>query len=143
MVWFIERKLESVGQSYSKTGNQYRSLNQNWCISNLNFQPCLLPGVELALFGSLLLEDASVFKLHRTGNEANFTTFFHQASYPPVVVEFLHKIAHDSYVEHPSYRHPYWKYQHLVGKESLTSLTWRKSLASKKTAIPGTGTSSS
>lgn len=49
----------------------------------------LLPGVELALFGSLLLEDASVFKLHWTGNETDFTAFFHQASYPPVVVKFL------------------------------------------------------
>lgn len=36
----------------------------------------VIPGVELALFGSVLLEDASVFQLHRTGNEANFTAFF-------------------------------------------------------------------
>lgn len=48
-----------------------------------------LPGMELALFGSLLLEDTSVFKLHWTGDETDFTAFFHQTSYPPVIVKFL------------------------------------------------------
>lgn len=54
-----------------------------------------LPGVELALFGSLLLEDTSVFNLHWTGDETDFTAFLHQASYPPVIVEFLHGIIKD------------------------------------------------
>lgn len=48
-----------------------------------------LPGVEFALFGSLLLEDSGVLQLHRTGDEADLTALLHQASYPPVVVEFL------------------------------------------------------
>lgn len=46
--------------------------------------------MELALLGSLLLEDASVFDLHRAGNEADLAALLHQAAYPPVVVEFLH-----------------------------------------------------
>lgn len=50
----------------------------------------LVPGVELALFGSVLLEDSSVLDLHRTGDETDFTAFLHQAPYPPVIVEFLH-----------------------------------------------------
>lgn len=51
--------------------------------------------MELALFGSLLLEDTSVFNLHWTGDETDFTAFLHQASYPPVIVEFLHGIIKD------------------------------------------------
>lgn len=47
------------------------------------------PGVELALLGSLFQEDASVFNLYRTGNEADFAALLHQTSYPPVVVELL------------------------------------------------------
>lgn len=57
--------------------------------------------MELALFGSLLLEDTSVFNLHRTGDETDFTAFLHQASYPPVVVKFLCRIIKDTYIEHP------------------------------------------
>lgn len=45
--------------------------------------------MELALFGPLLLEDTSVFDLHWTGDETDFTAFLHQASYPPVIIEFL------------------------------------------------------
>lgn len=67
-------------------------------------KPKNVPGVELALFGSLLLEDASVFNLHRTGDETDFTAFLHQASYPPVVVEFLHRIMKKIlYLERPSF----------------------------------------
>lgn len=67
--------------------------------------------MELALFGSLLLEDTSVFNLHWTGDETDFTAFLHKASYPPVVVEFLHRIIKDSYLEHPPSspdHHPYF-----------------------------------
>lgn len=53
---------------------------------------CNLPGVELALFGSLLLEDASVFKLDWTGDETDVAAFLHQTAYPPVVVVFLRRI---------------------------------------------------
>ena len=108
-----------------------------------------LPGVELALFGSLLLEDTSVFNLHRTGDETDFTAFLHQASYPPVIVKFLCRIIKDTYLEHPpstSDHSPYFPQRHYLGyysKPELTSLTWRKSLASKEMAMPGTGTSSS
>lgn len=108
--------------------------------------------MELALFGPLLLEDTSVFDLHRTGDEPDFTAFFHQASYPPVIIEFLYGTMKDRWVidppspEHQSAR---MNLQNsvisvLVTKpKKPTSLTWRKSLASKETAMPGTGTSSS
>lgn len=45
--------------------------------------------MELALLGSLLLEESSVFELHRTGDETDLAAFLHQAPYPPVIVEFL------------------------------------------------------
>lgn len=57
--------------------------------------------MELALFGPLLLEDTSVFDLHRTGDEPDFTAFFHQASYPPVIIEFLYGTMKDSWVIDP------------------------------------------
>lgn len=98
-----------------------------------------LPGVELALLGSLLLEDSSVFKLHWTGDEPDFTAFLHQAPYPPVIVEFLHEIIHVN-VTFSVILDPV-KLRCVTN--TLTSLTWRKSLASKEMAMPGTGTSSS
>lgn len=58
------------------------------------------PGVELALLGSLFLEDASVFDLDRTGNEANLAALLHQTSYPPVVVEFLQEKKKTGLYEH-------------------------------------------
>lgn len=51
--------------------------------------------MELALFGSLFLENSGIFNLHRTRDETDFTAFLHQASYPPVVVKFLHRILRD------------------------------------------------
>lgn len=95
------------------------------------------PGVELALLGSLLLEDASVFDLHRAGNEADLTALLHQAAYPPVVVEFLH-----GELERQSLTSSLSAHKGTLG-EGPTSLTCRNSLASKEMAMPGTGTSSS
>lgn len=107
--------------------------------------------MELALFGPLLLEDTSVFNLHRTGDETDFTAFFHQASYPPVIIEFLCRTVRRSYAIDPPSKHESAVmnlqnpnvYISVTKPHKLTSLTWRKSLASKEMAMPGTGTSSS
>lgn len=57
--------------------------------------------MKLALLGSLLLEDTSVFYLHWAGDEADFTAFLHQASYPPVVIEFLYRIVRCTSFDYP------------------------------------------
>lgn len=81
----LEKETKWVWDSYQRSPDKITG--DEWFCCRYFF----LPGVEFSLFGSLLLEDASVFYLHRTGNETDFTAFFHQASYPPVVVKFLCK----------------------------------------------------